>query len=150
MIKKFTQKDFLARLAELYKNNVDISRRKNMDYAGPDDPFQNFRMCEGYGVPMERGLLVRMSDKMTRVSNLLSRDAMVADESVLDTLSDLANYAMILRMILEQKSPRNSLQAAMSVILNDNGRKIQTPTQRKASGKGRLTRLRRGLESKKR
>lgn len=101
----FTQKDFLARLEQLYADNVEISRRKNSDYANDQDPLQNFRVCEALGIPAEIGLIVRMSDKLMRVTNLVKpgRETMVKDESVLDTLSDLANYAMILRILLEQK-----------------------------------------------
>lgn len=99
----FTQKDFLNRLNELYTANVQISAKKNADYANDHDPFQNFRVCEALGIPAEVGLIVRMSDKLMRASNLLNRPAQVEDESVFDTLSDLANYAMILRMFLEQK-----------------------------------------------
>lgn len=98
------QADFLKRLEELYARNVEISRAKNTDYAGTADPFKNFRASELYGVPVEKGIIVRMSDKMTRIANLLDQEAMVKDESVADTLSDLANYAMILRMWLEQKT----------------------------------------------
>lgn len=103
--KQFTQKDFLTRLEALYARNVDISRRKNSDYATGADPFSNFRICEGLGIPAEVGIVVRMSDKMARISNLIKpgAKAQVVDESVLDTLSDLANYAMILRMYIEQK-----------------------------------------------
>ena len=101
----WTQKDFLDRLEILYKNNVEISRKKNADYANDKDPFQNFRVCEALGIPAEVGLIVRMSDKLMRLSNLIQpgREVMVKDESVLDTASDLANYAMILRMYIEQK-----------------------------------------------
>lgn len=104
-MKTFTQKDFLYRLNELYTNNVQISARKNADYANEHDPFQNFRVCEALGIPAEVGLIVRMSDKLMRASNLITpgREAQVKDESILDTLSDLANYSMILRMYLEQK-----------------------------------------------
>lgn len=89
----------------LYKRNVDISRAKNSDYATQIDPFSNFRVCESLGIPTEVGLIVRMSDKMARISNLIKPgvEAKVKDESVLDTLSDLANYSMILRMYIEQK-----------------------------------------------
>ena len=97
------QRQFLKRLAELYKLNVEISRKKNADYADTHDPFQNFRACEIYGVAADQGILVRMSDKMMRISNLLTRPAAVEDESLLDSLSDLANYSMILRIYLEQK-----------------------------------------------
>ncbi len=98
-----TQGDFLKRLRELYENNIKISKDKNSDYSNINDPFQNFRGCEMYGIPAEQGIIVRMSDKMSRASNLLTRDAQVKDESILDTLSDLANYSMILRMLIESK-----------------------------------------------
>ncbi len=104
-----SQTKFLTRLAQLYDNNVQISSRKNSDYAGEDDPFANFRVCEALGIPAEVGLLVRMTDKLSRISNLIKPGvtAKVADESVLDTLADLANYSMILRMYLENKNEKN-------------------------------------------
>lgn len=105
--KPFTQKDFIDRLHELYARNVEISAAKNADYANDHDPFQNFRVCEALGIPAEVGLIVRMSDKLMRTANLISREAKVKDESILDTLSDLANYAMILRMFIEQKDERS-------------------------------------------
>lgn len=103
--KQFTQKDFLVRLEELYANNVEISYNKNSDYATDVDPFSNFRVCESLGIPAEVGFIVRMSDKLARISNLTKPGvvAKVKDESSLDTLSDLSNYAMIMRMYLEQK-----------------------------------------------
>lgn len=103
MKKPFTQKDFINRLNELYTTNVQISMRKNADYANENDPFQNFRASETLGIPAEQAIIIRMSDKLVRVSNLISRPAQVADETIFDTLSDLANYSMILRMYLEQK-----------------------------------------------
>lgn len=101
------QKQFLTRIAELYKNNVEISRKKNADYANDADPFQNFRACEVYGISPEKAIIVRMSDKLIRASNLLERPAKVKDESICDTLSDLANYAMILRVFIENKNGNN-------------------------------------------
>jgi hypothetical protein len=102
----WTQRDFLNRLRALYENNLAIAERKNADYSNERDPFQNFRVCESLGIPAEVGILVRMSDKMSRIANLIKpgRIAQVKDESVLDTLSDLANYAMILRAYIEQKN----------------------------------------------
>lgn len=107
MEQSFTQEDFIHRLNELYTANVQLSAKKNADYANNDDPFQNFRVCEALGIPAEVGLVVRMSDKLMRINNLISRDAQVKDESILDTLSDLANYAMILRMYIEQYGSKN-------------------------------------------
>lgn len=98
-----TQQEFLTRMAELYAANVEISRKKNSDYNAGTDPFGNFKISEMFGIPAEKAILVRMSDKMARIASLLNKPALVLDESILDSLSDLANYSMILRMYLEQK-----------------------------------------------
>lgn len=98
---------FLKRLEELYAINVEISKKKNSDYATGDDPFKNFRLCESLGITsVEKGMLVRISDKLSRISNLLDKEGEVSDETINDTLSDLANYAMIMRMYLEQKNEK--------------------------------------------
>jgi hypothetical protein len=49
-----------------------------------------------------------MTDKMQRIANLLDKEAMVKDESILDTLQDLSNYSLILRVYLEQKNEKNT------------------------------------------
>lgn len=99
------QEQFLTRLQVAYNDCVRISRAKNSDYAGQEDAFLNFRRSsEISGVPVERGILVRMSDKMTRIRNLMDRPPEVRDESLLDTLNDLANYSMILRIWLENRN----------------------------------------------
>lgn len=96
-----TQKDFIKKLETGYKKNIEISRQKNSDYAGGDDAFKNFRASEAFGVPVPMAIMVRMSDKMARIGNLLRQKAKVKDERIEDTLSDLANYAMILKVFLE-------------------------------------------------
>jgi hypothetical protein len=82
-----------------------IMLSKNHDYAGKDaDPFSNFSYCEKLGIcSVEEGILVRMSDKMTRIANLLKQDAKVVDEKITDTLVDLANYSIILKCYIESK-----------------------------------------------
>ena len=47
---------------------------KNKDYAENDSPFKNFRMSEQVGVDPARAILVRISDKLSRISNLLDRE----------------------------------------------------------------------------
>ena len=95
---------FLERLKELYSINVEISKKKNSDYATEDDPFKNFKLCEFIGTcSVEAGIITRIGDKITRVSQLLKKEADVNDENIYDTLSDLSNYAMILRIYLETK-----------------------------------------------
>ena len=94
------------------KKNVDkdlqISKAKNSDYADGEDAFQNFKVVETIGLTsVEVGLIVRMSDKFQRISNLIKREAKVKDESIIDTLSDLRNYANILQVYLENKGGKD-------------------------------------------
>ena len=77
---------------------------KNHDYGATDDAFNNFRNCERLGIcSVEEGILVRMSDKLSRASTLLKKEGKVEDEKIGDTLLDLANYAIILKCYLEAK-----------------------------------------------
>jgi len=98
------QTEFLERMKEIYAGCVETSRRKNTDYCGSDDAFHNFKVSEQLGIPVPQAILVRMSDKMSRVATLLRQEALVADEKITDTLTDLANYAIILRIYLEQQN----------------------------------------------
>ena len=73
-----------------------IARKKNHDYAGPDDPIKNFRFFGSYGV------VVRLSDKLMRVINFARTKRMeVEDESIKDTLRDIINYAAIALYLME-------------------------------------------------
>ena len=101
-----TQKEFLDNLSISYAENIEISRRKNKDYATGVDAFKNFRGCEAFGITVEQGIMVRMSDKFARIGNLLTQKAEVKDESISDTLSDLANYAMILKVYIDSKKKK--------------------------------------------
>lgn len=101
-----TKNEFFQFLETTYANCVATSKRKNADYAGDDDPFANFRLVEKLGIcSVETGILVRMTDKMARITNLLKEGKVnqVKDESVDDTLIDLANYAVILAAYRESR-----------------------------------------------
>lgn len=88
----------------------ETTERKNKDYAGGGDAFANFRMCEELGLcSVEKGILVRMSDKMSRIANLLDKEAAVKDESVTDTLLDLAVYSIILKIYMEENQDKPSM-----------------------------------------
>ena len=93
---------------EKYQKQMnDILKRKNSDYAGIKGEYNNFEYCEKLGLcTTETGIMVRISDKMTRISNLLKQEAQVKDESIKDTLLDLANYSMILASYIEDKNKK--------------------------------------------
>ena len=101
---KVNREEFYKKMQSNVEKDLSISKAKNSDYASGEDAFQNFRGVEHWGIcSVEEGLMVRISDKMQRISNLLKRDAVVSDESVIDTLSDARNYLNILQVWLECK-----------------------------------------------
>lgn len=78
---------------------------KNSDYGGfSKDPFANFKNSTIVNVPVEKGIMVRMMDKVSRITTLLDKEAKVKDESIQDTLMDLINYTAILKSYLKNKS----------------------------------------------
>jgi hypothetical protein len=90
------EEQFFTLLYQFAQIGLATARAKNKDYAGNGDPFANFRNSEAVGVSTARGMLVRMMDKVARISNLITRPPAVANESLLDTCVDLAMYALIL------------------------------------------------------
>ena len=78
-----------------------LSLRKNHDYSGGKDTtnaFLNFLKCEELNLcRAETGILIRMSDKLSRLKTLADSNLKyeVADEKVLDTILDLINYSVI-------------------------------------------------------
>lgn len=85
----------------LLEDAARIHAKKNKDYGGQrGDPLSNFKDAVKLGVTPFDGCLVRMSDKFARICNLNRKEkegegASVSDESIEDTLVDLANYALL-------------------------------------------------------
>jgi hypothetical protein len=90
------------RFHDIVKEMIELHDRKNHDYAG-GEYLSNFLMCEKHmGVPAWIGCIIRLSDKMARIMNLAKTDEIsVGDETITDTLMDLAVYAIITRMLYE-------------------------------------------------
>lgn len=87
---------------------LEICKAKNADYAGVNadvDPFANFARVEALGIcKTEVGFLTRMTDKLCRIASFVAKGTlMVKDESVEDTLLDLANYCLLLGAYLAEK-----------------------------------------------
>jgi len=104
-----TKEQYFKMLETIFQEGLNLMKLKNADYAGKEDPFKNFRLCEQLGVPLEQGVLVRMSDKLARAGNLLKNEASVSSESIHDTLIDLMNYSAILMVWMnKQKKVKKS------------------------------------------
>jgi hypothetical protein len=88
---------------------VEITAKKNADYTGTDpDPFANFTRVESLGIAStEQGFLTRMVDKLCRISSYVQKGTLqVNDESVEDTLLDLANYSILLAGYIKSKKEK--------------------------------------------
>jgi hypothetical protein len=75
-----------------------IAKAKNADYTGKGaDPYSNFRAVEVAGITTAQGFFTRMTDKYMRLAGFIKNGTLeVKDESVEDTLLDLANYCILM------------------------------------------------------
>ena len=94
-----TTTDFIANIESSYVQCLRIIVAKNADYAGKDDPFKNFMNSLTVGVDPQQAILVRVMDKISRIANLLHKEAEVSDETVTDTILDAINYLAILKAL---------------------------------------------------
>lgn len=80
--------------ARICSELTDLYERKNHDYG---DSFG--KSFKEYGMTMP---CIRLEDKLNRLKSLTKNNAQVTDESIDDTLMDLANYAI---MTLVEREP---------------------------------------------
>lgn len=73
-------KDITDKMNEIYQ-------MKNSDYGNSFD-----KSCDEFGIT---AALVRIGDKFNRIKTLVKKDNKVKDESIEDTLLDLANYSIL-------------------------------------------------------
>ncbi len=102
-------------LEEKTRLMVETARKKNADYAGKagdTDAFHNFTLVNKLRPSLSTtdGFFVRMCDKLARISSLLgnAEGPKVKDESLEDTLIDLANYSLLLAAYLQSQRLKES------------------------------------------
>lgn len=88
-VKKFNE--IVCKMADTYE-------KKNADYG---DSFG--QTCDEFGII---AAIIRMNDKMNRIKQLSKKNALVTDESIKDTILDLANYAVMTLMWVNSKDPQ--------------------------------------------
>lgn len=90
----------VLRHGEICNEIHELYEKKNHDYG---DSF-----AESYkenGIVMSR---IRIGDKFNRFKNLIREDTKVKDETIRDTLIDLANYAIMTILELENESENDT------------------------------------------
>ena len=94
-----THDKYLERFKTVLDEMYETTRKKNSDYASPQDAFRNFREFGAVGI------LVRMSDKYARLKTALwEKREFQVNESIKDTAIDLAVYSILLLLMLEESS----------------------------------------------
>tara|TARA_Y100000815_G_scaffold182905_1_gene166696 strand:- start:314 stop:661 length:348 start_codon:yes stop_codon:yes gene_type:complete len=109
------REELLAMHEDLCAEARKLMERKNHDYASgkvETEPFGNFTRVASMGVTtVEKGFLVRMVDKMSRLSTFAQEgEFRVEDESLRDTIMDLINYGVLLYAYVQSKSEDHNSQ----------------------------------------
>lgn len=122
-MKGMTGSEFVAWHKHTVMKMNEIVKAKNQDYSGGGDvyAFNNFEVVEHIGnCSAEQGFITRITDKVSRISNLTRNGTnAVKDESITDTLLDLANYAILMAGYIESKKG-----VRMAVPKRDNATKM--------------------------
>jgi hypothetical protein len=102
-----TRDDLIRNHETLCSTARELMKKKNADYAGRGghEPFANFTRVEAMGIcSTERGMLVRVTDKMSRLSSFVESGKLeVANESFEDTIVDVINYMVLLHSYVKDK-----------------------------------------------
>lgn len=91
------------RFLELLDEMRELSARKQADYGRSTDPFANVRASEDFGIAGWIGSVMRMNDKMRRLQ-AAARGKNLKNESVTDSLMDVAVYALISLVLFEEEN----------------------------------------------
>lgn len=88
---------FEEAVQQKFQHAKSVLLQKHKDY-GPKN------ISQSPGGPLN-GLRVRMWDKMARINHLLDSGAAPQNESLKDSYLDLANYAIIAMLVLDEEWP---------------------------------------------
>lgn len=90
---------------KLLDQMLDTHNRKAHDYASDEDLYKNFRVCEMMGLSPFKGIIVRLCDKFSRITGFAQKETLkVKDESIEDTLLDMANYCLLAILLRREET----------------------------------------------
>lgn len=89
-------------LSDNVQSFMDITTDMAKTYAAKNHDYGNSfeQSCDKFGIIAS---VVKLGDKMNRIESLTTKEAEVKEESIKDTLLDLANYAIMTVMWLNQQ-----------------------------------------------
>jgi hypothetical protein len=102
------REDVIKHHKEICDEARNLMVKKNHDYSGKGGgkPFANFERTEAMGIcSTEAGVLVRMVDKLSRLSTFVDTGELKVDnESYHDAIVDIINYCILLSGIVKEKN----------------------------------------------
>mgnify|MGYP001049454816 CR=1 FL=1 len=90
----------VERFTEITNNMAKTYAAKNHDYGNSFE-----QSLDKFGLVAS---VVRLGDKMNRIESLTKKEAQVKDESIKDTLLDMANYAIMTVMWMDKSQVNDS------------------------------------------
>ena len=99
------------RFAKLIDEIKALHDSKNHDYAEDTDPLSNLRRAQRVGVDPWRGVLVRLTDKWSRIEQLTTGKE-PKNESLRDSLIDNAVYSLLCVLLLDEGQQKSSALSA--------------------------------------
>lgn len=110
--------DYFKEFLSIIKQVIKLHKKKNSDYAN-EEPLSNFMMCEKMGIPAWQGVLIRITDKVSRLCTFANRgNYEVSDERVEDTFLDLIVYGII-GLLLYKRRRYNDHKTGDDNIINE-------------------------------
>ena len=91
-----------VRFHEILAELGALHDKKAADYGRDDDPLANVRAAEEWNVAPWIGAMIRLTDKVRRLQSLAKKGSL-ANESAADSLRDIAVYAIIALILLEEE-----------------------------------------------
>lgn len=97
----------IDRYSEILKELQDLHDKKAKDYGSDKDQYVNIRNSQDFGIPAWIGCMIRANDKMKRIQTAATQaittdEVSLANESLEDSLRDLAVYSIIGLVMLEE------------------------------------------------
>lgn len=89
------------RYVELLDELKALHCKKAEDYGSGEDLLANLRASEKFGIPAWIGTMVRLNDKIHRISEYAKKGSL-ANEGVEDSFKDLASYALLALILWEE------------------------------------------------
>ena len=130
---KMSREELLKHHELLCKEALELMKKKNHDYAGNQgaEPFANFTRTEAMGITTtEKGMLVRMVDKMSRLSSFTeSGKFAVSDEKLTDTILDMINYSILFYAYMMQKQNNDQSSKPVFIVEDPNNPIKIVPTK---------------------